>query len=58
MIQHGQEVESFRVPFSFVIGADLVAFQELGDEGENGQVLEFVAGVASGLLEEGMTGFL
>ena len=57
VIQHGQEVEGFRVPFSFIIDSDLVAFQELGDKGEIAQVFELVAGVASELLEGGTIGF-
>ena len=33
IVQHGQEIEGFWVPFSVIVGTDLVAFQELGDEG-------------------------
>ena len=57
MIQHGQQVEGFWVPFSVIIGADLVAFQELGDEGEIAQDFELVAGIAYELLEGGVTRF-
>lgn len=53
MVQHGQEIEGFRVPFSVIVGTDPVAFQELGDEGKIVQVFELVACVASELLEGG-----
>lgn len=33
IVQHGQEIEGFWVPFSVIVGTDLVVFQELGDEG-------------------------
>lgn len=58
MVQHGQEIEGFRVPFSVIVGTDLVAFEKLGDEGEIAHVFERVAGAASELLEGGTDGFL
>ena len=58
IVQHGQEIEGFRVPFLVIVGTDLVGFQELGDEREIAQVYELMAGAASELLEGGTVGFL
>ena len=56
IVQHGQEIESFRVPFSVIVGTNLVAFQELGDEGKIAQGFELMADAASELLEGGSIG--
>ena len=58
VVQRSQEIEGFRVPFSVIVGTDLVAFEKLGDEGDIAQVYERVAGAASELLEGGTVGFL
>ena len=58
IVQHGQEIEGFRVPFSVIVGTDLIAFEKLGDEGDIAQVFERVAGAASELLEGGAAGFI
>lgn len=57
VIQHGQEVETFRIPLLFVVGTDLVALQKLGDEGDIAHLLKFVAGGAFKQLERGAHGF-
>ena len=58
IVQHGQEIEGFWVPFSVIVGTDLVGFQELGDEGVIALVFELMASAASELLEGGTIGFL
>lgn len=55
--QQHQEIEDFWVQIPVIVGIDLVAFQELGDEGENTLGFELVAGVASEQFKGGAIGF-
>lgn len=57
MIQHGQEVEAFRIPLLFIVGTDLVVLQKIGNEGNIAHLLKLVAGGAFKQLERGECGF-
>lgn len=57
IIQHSQQIEGFRIPFLFVVGSNLVAFQKLHEEGNVPQILEHMTGVALEQLKGGAIAF-